>query len=89
MMIAYLQKEGVLPYLQNLSASLAERQRRTMTFNKSLYRTSGNYRRISETQHTADITYEQSYTIIFSAFTPSNTNATLRTLLQGFFSHYQ
>ena len=62
MMIAYLQKEGVLPYLQNLSASLSESQRRTITFNKSRYKTvKGKLKQISKTEHTADITYEQSY----------------------------
>lgn len=57
-MIAYLQIKGFLPYLQEMPA---DSERRTLTFKKYLYKKgkkSGNL--ISETEHTADITYEQS-----------------------------
>ena len=37
MMIAYLQIKRILPYLQDLSASIPESERRTLTFKKYLY----------------------------------------------------
>ena len=89
MMIAYLQLKGYLPYLQDLSASVPESERRTLTFKKYLLKKGKkSSKQNSETEHTADITYEQSYQTIFSRFTPANPDASIRTILQGFFSHY-
>jgi DNA polymerase sigma len=42
MMIAYLQLKGYLPYLQDLSASVPESERRTLSFKKYLLKKGKN-----------------------------------------------